>query len=252
MTITLRRIVFLGILIGIWEAIFKIGFWPPYMFPSPLTVAKTLGNGFIDGTFLLALAASFRRLLLGYFIALILGTVFGVLIARYRVIEDTLGMLVIAFQSVPSIVWLPLALLWFGMGESAIIFVVVLGGTWTMTTNAATGIKNVSPVLVRAARTMGASGVSLFTKVTLPAATPHLITGMRLAWAFAWRALMAGELIGSGSGLGQMLMLGRDVGNMSLILSIMIIIAVLGTVLDNLVFKRLENNVLTRWGLTKA
>ncbi|HWJ03739.1 MAG TPA: ABC transporter permease subunit, partial [Verrucomicrobiae bacterium] len=125
-------------------------------------------------------------------------------------------------------------------------------GTWTMTTSAATGIRNVQPVLVRAARTMGAAGFQLFWKVTIPAAVPYLITGMRLAWAFAWRALMAGELIGSGSGLGQMLMFGRDVGNMSLILAIMIIIAVIGTVLDNLLFQRIERTVLNRWGLTRA
>lgn len=222
------------------------------MFPSPLSVLKTLLNGFQDGTFLIALAASFKRLLIGYTFSILIGTVLGVLIAKYRVMDETIGMLVVALQSVPSIVWLPLALLWFGMSEFAIIFVVILGGTWTMTTNAATGIRNVQPVLLRAARTMGAKGFSLFSKVTLPASVPYLITGMRLAWAFAWRALMAGELIGSGSGLGQMLMFGRDVGNMSLILAIMVIIAVIGTTLDNIAFRRIENTILTRWGLTKA
>lgn len=220
------------------------------MFPSPLTVVKTLVAGFGDGTFIIALAASFQRLLAGYFLAVLIGTVLGVLIARSRIMDETLGMLVIALQSVPSIVWLPLALLWFGMGEPAIIFVVVLGGTWTMTTNAAAGIRNVPPVLVRAARTMGASGLALFTKVIFPAAIPYFITGMRLSWAFAWRGLMAGELIGSGSGLGQMLMFGRDVGNMSLILAIMVIIAVIGTTLDSIAFRRIEHTILKQWGLT--
>lgn len=222
------------------------------MFPSPLNVAQTLIHGFQDGSFIIALKASFQRLLVGYALAILIGIVLGVSIAKSKVIDDTVGMLVIGLQSVPSIVWLPLALLWFGMSETAIIFIVTLGGIWTMTTNMATGIRNVQPVLIRAARTMGASGWQLFIKVTLPAAIPYLITGMRLAWAFAWRALMAGELIGSGSGLGQMLTFGRDVGNMSLVLSIMVIIAVIGTILDNLVFQRIERNVLTRWGLEKA
>lgn len=252
MTTTLRRIVFLGALIGIWEVIFRLAIWPPYMFPSPFNVAETLINGFQDGSFIIALKASFQRLLVGYALALLIGIVLGVSIAKSKVIDDTVGMLVIGLQSVPSIVWLPLALLWFGMSETAIIFIVTLGGIWTMTTNMATGIRNVQPVLLRAARTMGASGWQLFVKVTLPASVPYLITGMRLAWAFAWRALMAGELIGSGSGLGQMLTFGRDVGNMSLVLSIMVIIAVIGTILDNLVFQRVEKNVLTRWGLEKA
>lgn len=222
------------------------------MFPSPLNVAQTLINGFQDGSFIIALKASFQRLLLGYGLSILIGIFLGVSIAKSKVIDDTVGMLIIGLQSVPSIVWLPLALLWFGMSETAITFIVTLGGTWTMTTNMATGIRNVQPVLIRAARTMGASGWQLFIKVTLPAAVPYLITGMRLSWAFAWRALMAGELIGSGSGLGQMLTFGRDVGNMSLVLSIMIIIAVIGTILDNLVFRRVERNVLTRWGLEKA
>ncbi|MGI1658724.1 MAG: ABC transporter permease [Desulfitobacterium sp.] len=252
MITTLRRIVFLGALIGIWEVIFKLGIWPPYMFPSPFSVAQTLIHGFQDGSFIIALKASFQRLLIGYGLAIGIGVFLGVGIAKSKIMNETVGMLVIGLQSVPSIVWLPLALLWFGMSETAIIFIVTLGGTWTMTTNTATGIRNVQPVLTRAARTMGASGWQLFVKVTLPASVPYLITGMRLAWAFAWRALMAGELIGSGSGLGQMLTFGRDVGNMSLVLSIMVIIAVIGMILDNLVFQRIERNVLTRWGLAKT
>lgn len=222
------------------------------MFPSPLNVAETLVHGFQDGSFIIALKASFQRLFIGYALALLIGIILGVGIAKSKIFNETVGMLVIGLQSVPSIVWLPLALLWFGMSETAIVFIVTLGGTWSMTTNMAAGIRNVQPVLLRAARTMGASGWQLFVKVTLPATIPYLITGMRLAWAFAWRALMAGELIGSGSGLGQMLTFGRDVGNMSLVLSIMVIIAVIGTIFDNLVFQKVEKNVLTRWGLEKA
>jgi NitT/TauT family transport system permease protein len=222
------------------------------MFPSPYRVWQTLIDGFQDGSFTIALQASFGRLLVGYSLSLAIGILLGVCIAKFKLVDETIGMLVIALQSVPSIVWLPLALLWFGMSETAIIFVVALGGTWTMTTSAATGIRNVQPVLTRAARTMGTSDWQLFAKVTLPASVPHLISGLRLSWAFAWRALMAGELIGSGSGLGQLLTFGRDVGNMSLILSIMVIIALIGTILDNLVFRRVERKVLTRWGLEKT
>lgn len=247
----LRQITFLGLLIGIWEAIFSLAIWPAYMFPSPFGVGQTLLRGFQDGSFIIALEASFGRLLMGYGISIVLGIFLGACIAKFKIINETIGMLVIALQSIPSIVWLPLALLWFGMSETAIIFVVALGGTWTMTTSATTGIRNVQPVLTRAARTMGASGWKLYTAVTLPASIPHIISGMRLSWAFAWRALMAGELIGSGSGLGQLLNFGRDVGNMSLILAIMVIIAVIGTILDNLVFRRVEKKILTRWGLEK-
>lgn len=244
----LRKILFLGILIGTWEVVFRLQIWPDLFFPSPITVAETLINGFQDGSFTLALAVSFRRLLIGFTLAVFGGTLLGILTASFTWADETIGSLILSLQSVPSIVWLPLALLWFKMGEAAIIFVVTIGGTWSMALSVASGIKNVPVILVRAARTMGASGLPLFTEVIIPASVPHLITGMRLAWAFSWRALMAGELIGTGKGLGQMLMWGRDFGNMSLVLAIMILIAVIGSVTDNLIFKRLEITVLRRWG----
>jgi len=251
MNTTLKRVLFLGILIAIWEVIYKLQIWPPILFPSPLQVGETLYLGIIDGSFITSLGDSFKRLLIGYGFALIIGTLLGLIIASSKLMEDTLGSLVLALQSVPSIVWLPLAILWFGMGEAAIIFVVVLGGTWNMVINASTGIKNVRPLLLKAAKTMGITGHNLFFKVTIPAAIPHLITGMRLSWAFCWRALMAGELLGSGNGLGQILMWGREMGNMSMVISIMIIIATLGSLTDGIIFKPLENKVLERWGLAK-
>ncbi len=174
----------------------------------------------------------------------------GLLISSSKLIDETLGAFILALQSIPSIVWLPLAILWFRMGEAAIIFIVVLGGTWNMVMSASTGIKNVDPTLIKAAKTMGVKGYKLFFKVIIPASIPHLITGMRIAWAFSWRALMAGELLGSGQGLGQLLMWARELGNMSMVISIMIIIATLGSVTDGLIFKPLENRVLERWGLT--
>ncbi|WP_134119089.1 ABC transporter permease [Orenia marismortui] len=250
MRTTLKKVLFLGILIAIWEVIYKLQIWPSILFPSPIQVGETLYTGIIDGSFIIALGHSFKRLLIGYGLALIIGTILGLIIASSKLMDETLGALVLALQSVPSIVWLPLAILWFGMGESAIIFVVILGGTWNMVINASTGIKNVHPLLIKAAKTMGVKGYNLFFKVTIPAAIPHLITGMRLSWAFCWRALMAGELLGSGNGLGQILMWGREMGNMSIVISIMIIIASLGSLTDSIIFKPLEDKVLERWGLT--
>lgn len=213
---------------------------------------KALLEGTLDGTFIIALGASFKRLAIGYTIALLLGSILGIFIATFRLVEDTLGSLVLALQSVPSIVWLPLALLWFQGGEASIIFVVALGGTLPMTINATAGIKNVQPIFLRAAKTMGVQGVSLFWKVSIPAALPYFITGLRLAWAFAWRALMAGELIGTGTGLGQILMFGRAMGSMEMVIAVMVIIAMIGSIMDQMVFRKLEDKVLTRWGLQKG
>ena len=198
----------------------------------------------------MALLNSFRRLLVGYGISIVLGVGVGILLAVNKTADEVLGLFIISMQSVPSVVWLPLALLWFRLGETSIIFVVVLGGVWNMILNTLTGIKNVDPTLIRCGRNLGYKGVSLFTKVILPASVPHLITGMRLSWAFCWRALMAAEILGTGMGLGQILMWGRELGNMSTVLSVMIIIASTGLVTDNLIFKRIEDNVYRKWGLS--
>ncbi len=243
------RVAFILFIIVVWQILFILNIWPEFLFPSPLMVANTLSDGFKDGTFIQAIGASFRRLLLGYLISIIFGTLLGILIASNKIIEEMIGPFILALQSIPSIVWLPLALLWFSLGETAIISVVVLGGTWNMVINSSTGIKNVQPILIRAAQTMGINKIQLFWKVILPASIPHLITGMRLSWAFSWRALMAGELIGSGDGLGQILMWGRDMGNMSLVISVILLIGSIGYLTDNFIFKKFEDKVLNRWGL---
>ena len=245
----LPKTIFILFILAVWQFLFQLNIWPDFLFPSPQMVTSTLIEGFRDGSFTSAITTSFRRLLIGYSISILFGITLGILIASFQLIEDTIGPFILALQSVPSVVWLPLALLWFSMGEKAIIFVVVLGGTWNMVINASTGIKNVQPVLIKAAKTMGVNKIQLFWKVILPAAVPHLITGMRLSWAFSWRALMAGELIGSGDGLGQILMWGRDMGKMSLVITVILLIGTIGYLTDNFLFKKAESVVLNRWGL---
>ena len=246
---SLAKIIFIILVLLIWQLLFMLNIWPDFLFPSPTMVFLTLFNGFKDGSFIYAIITSFRRLIIGFSLSIIIGISIGILIASSQIVEDSIGTFILALQSVPSVVWLPLALLWFSLGERAIIFVVVLGGTWNMVINSSTGIKNVDPILIKAAQTMGLKKIKLFWKVILPASIPHLITGVRLSWAFSWRALMAGELIGSGDGLGQILMWGRDMGNMSLVISVIFIIAVFGYLSDNYIFKLIENKVLKRWGL---
>ncbi|GAE34752.1 ABC-type probable sulfate transporter [Halalkalibacter akibai JCM 9157] len=174
----------------------------------------------------------------------------GIILARSKFADETLGSLVIALQSVPSIVWLPIALIIFQGGGTAIIFIIVLGGTWSMTMNMRMGLKNVQPLLIRAARTMGYKGSELVWKVMIPASIPSALTGARLAWAFGWRALMAGELLGTG-GLGRTLMDAKDFYNMDLVISIIIIIAITGLIIEYLVFNKIEKRVLARWGYAK-
>ncbi|GIN69635.1 sulfate ABC transporter permease [Bacillus sp. J14TS2] len=249
MTIAFRRISFIVIIAAIWEATSRLSGLPDFMFPSLIQVFETLFNGIINGQILVAVGKSLSRLLIGFSIAIVLGLIMGYLIWRYKLVEDTLGFLVTALQSIPSIVWFPLAIIWFGLNDMAILFIVTIGATWTMTTSATSGFKNVPQLYQRVAKTFGSSGFHFIRTVILPASVPHLLSGLRIAWAFSWRALMAGELLGAGGGLGQLLETGRSLGQMDLVISVMIVIAVIGTIIDQIFFTRLERSVQTKWGV---
>lgn len=246
---TIKRLIFFTAIIAFWYTGSKLEWWLPIILPSPEKVLEALITGFQDKTLIYDLLASFKRLGIGLALSLIIGTALGVLLAKSKTADETLGTVVLALQSVPSIVWLPLAIMWFGMNEKAVIFVVVLGGTFVMTLNLRMGIKNVPPLFIKAARTMGSSSWDLFMRVIFPASIPYAVTGARLSWAFAWRALMAGELLSTGPGLGYTLRYASDFGDMGLVIAVMIIIGVIGTIVDQLIFQRIEKSVLHRWGL---
>lgn len=248
----IQTILFYITLLVLWQVLYKLAVWPDFLFPSPLTVAKTVQEGFGDGSFIIAIVISMLRVGKGYLIAMAIGLPLGVFVARISVFKNTIGSLIAGLQPLPSICWLPLAVLWIGLNENAIIFIILLGATFSITTATEAGVRNVPPIFIRAARTMGTKGWRIYTDILLPASLPSIITGMKLAWAFAWRALMAGELLSSGVGLGQVLMVGRDLNDMSMVISVMIIIAILGQMIDRFVFSRLEMKVRRRWGLDRA
>lgn len=252
MQATIKRILFFLSLIAIWQGIVYLQIWPESMIPSPFSVFRTLYLGFMDMTLVYDLIASFRHLFIGLSISILIGTTLGILLATVKSADETLGTMILALQSVPSIVWVPLAIIWFGFGETAIIFVVVIGGTFVMAMNIRTGVQNVSPIFLDAGKTMGAKGMDLFLKIVLPASIPYAVTGIRLAWAFSWRALMAAELLSTGPGLGFTLSYASDFNNMSMVIGIIIIIGVIGSLVDQLVFHRMERKVLRRWGLQKS
>jgi len=246
---TLKRIIFFTSIIAFWEIGSRLELWLPIILPSPTMVLNALVAGFEDKTLIYDLAASFKRLAVGLALSLLIGSALGVLLAKSKSADETIGTVILAMQAVPSIVWLPLAIMWFGMNETSVIFVVVLGGTFVMTLNMRSGIKNVQPLYIKAAQTMGSKGWDLFVRVIFPASIPHVVTGARLAWAFCWRALMAGELLSTGPGLGYTLRFASDFGNMALVIGVMIIIGVIGYIVDQLIFQRVEKTVLKRWGL---
>ncbi len=179
----------------------------------------------------------------------VLGIGTGLLLGRFHLLDEIFGTLAMALHAMPGAAWVPLAILLFGLNEAAVIFTVLLGATGIVMVNTSAGIKEVQPLLLRAARTMGARGTQIFWHVVVPSAIPRIIDGLRLAWAFGWRALMAGELmIGTLRGMGEVLNKVAKQRDLSQILAFMVVIAMISLAVDQLIFRRLENLVRTRWG----
>lgn len=247
-----KRAAFYLLLLAAWEGLFRLQVWPEFLFPSPRGVFEAILEGFRDRTYLLGVAISLRRIAIGYGFSIVAGILLGFLLARSRLLDETLGSLILGLQTLPSICWLPLALLWFGLNERAILFVVVMGSLLSITIATDAGVKHVPPLLIRAAKTMGAKGVKLYVAVIPPAALPSILGGMKQGWSFAWRSLMAGELLFVSLGLGHLLSMGRELNDMAQVLAVMLVIIVIGLLVDRLIFARLERSVRERWGLQDA
>ncbi len=237
------RILFFSALILIWALVCYLKIYPDYLLPSPFKVIETINFGFSDGDYLLALSNSFRRVLIGYFLAVVLGLIVGLGISRFKYLSDSIGACLTALQSIPSVAWVPLALLWFGISEAAVLFIVILEAFIPAALGVQTSINNIPPKLIQAGLSLGCSGSSIYKRVIIPAILPQLLSSMRLSWAFAWRALIAGELFVNGYGLGQTLELGRSLSDMSQVLAMIVIIAVVGYLTDNIIFKKLEKQL---------
>jgi NitT/TauT family transport system permease protein len=247
-----KYILFYSVLIAIWVILAKLKVWPPYIFPTPWGVGEAMWVGFADHSFWIAIGVSMRRMLVGYGLSVILGMILGLGIASSKFLEETVGGLLVSLQSLPSICWLPMAVLWFGLTEKAILFVVVMGSLLSVTISMETGRKQLPKIYSMAGRNLGAKGLQLFLYVTLPASLPYIVTGLKQGWAFAWRSLISGEMIFVSLGLGQLLMMGRDLNDMSQVIAVMILIIALGYIVDGLVFKTVEKRLQERWGLAPA
>ncbi len=244
-----RQVIFYAALIGVWALIARLHFWPPYIFPPPSDVYAALRDGFEDHSFWIAIGVSSRHMLLGYTISVILGTFLGICLAASQYLEQTVGGLLVSLQSMPSICWLPLAVLWFGLSENAILFVIVMGSTLSVTISMETGRKQMPKIYSMAGRNLGARKWNLFRYVLLPASMPYIITGLKQGWAFAWRSLFAGEMLSATLGLGQRLNAGRDNNDMPQVIAVMILIVAIGYIVDGWFFRSVERRLQHKWGL---
>jgi NitT/TauT family transport system permease protein len=245
---------FFMLLILLWQWAFRAKIWSPVLLPSPLQVAHYLKGAIQDGTLGHATVITMRRLLSGYVIGLVAGLPLGLLTARWNLFRDTIGTISLGLQTLPSVCWVPLALLWFGQTEAAMLFVVVMGTLWSVVIATETGVRNVPPIYRRAALTMGSRRLHIWLKVILPAALPFIVSGMKQGWAFAWRSLMAAEIfvtILTGFGLGQLLHYGRELNAMDQVIAIMLVIVVIGLLADKIFFSPIEKFLHRRWGTSQ-
>lgn len=246
---------FFVLLVVAWYLAVEAHIWSPLLLPSPLSVFEYLRSAAEDGTLLDATWVTVQRLLIGYGLGILAGLPLGLLTASSRWCQDTIGVLALGLQTLPSVCWVPLALLWFGQTEASLLFVVVMGTLWSLIIATDNGVRNIPPIYARAARSMGSTGLHTWTHVVLPAALPFLLSGMKQGWAFAWRSLMAAEIyvtILDGYGLGHLLHFGRELNSMDQVIGIMLVIVLIGLLADKLLFSPWENFVHRRWGTARG
>lgn len=236
-----------------WELFARLGPFPPKLFPSLLTVARTFVDLVRSGILLANVEGTIIRLMLGFALAAIVGVGVGIAMGRSRWAEDVLLPLVSIGSPIPGLAYAPLFILWFGLGNLPAVLLVGLASAFPAAVNTWTGVKAVKEIWIRAAKGMGAREDQLFHKIILPGALPYILTGLRLALARAWRVLVAAEMLTSvPQGLGWLIFGAREFLNTDVMLAGIAVIGIIGVVLERFVFARLERMTVVRWGMLEA
>ena len=237
----------------VWQVLIWAEIKPRWTFPSPGDVAATLVDQWRQGTLPQAIWLSLSRGVLGFLASVAIGTPLGLVVARVKPLRTALAPVLSGLQSLPSVAWVPAGILWFGLGPATIYFVVLLGAVPSIANGTISGIDQVPPLYLRVGRVLGAKGLRAARYVVMPAALPGYLGGLKQGWAFAWRSLMAAELITQsprlGTGLGQLLDTGRQLIDSSLVFGMIISILVVGVAVDRIFFSPVERGVLRRRGL---
>ena len=239
------------LVLAVWEGIYLLGWRPHYVFPSPLQVAERLMILLGDPKFWSGLSTTLTRAGVGFGLAVLVGTVLGLLVSQSPTLRAAVGSLITGMQTMPSIAWFPFAILIFGLSENAILFVVLLGAAPSIANGLVGGVDEIPRTLLRNAQSMGATGLRLYRYVVMPAALPAYLSGLKQGWAFAWRSLMAGELlviIASRPSLGASLQFFREFSDARGLMAVMIVILLLGMGVDR-IFTILTMQVQLRRGL---
>lgn len=248
----LAALVFFAALLGAWEYAANYSGASPVLMPAPSAVWQYLRGASTDHSLLEATIVTMKRLMLGYAAGIGIGIPLGMLTARFKFLHNTIGMIALGLQTLPSVCWVPLALMWFGQTETAMLFIVVMGTVWAVILATNHGIRQIPPLYREAAATMGSKGLHLWCRVLVPAALPHIVSGTKQGWAFAWRSLMAAEIyvtILGANGIGHLLHYGRELHAMDQVVGLMLVIIVIGFAADKVIFSPWESFLHRRWGL---
>ena len=246
----------LVLVVVIWQSLWAAAFWPEYQLPAPAAVWTQIWDRVLSGEFFGFLWVSVHRAVIGFFIAVIAAIPLGLLIANFSLVRRGIGPIVSGLQSLPSVAWVPAAVLWFGLTDASIYFVVLLGAVPSIANGLVSGMDQIPPILPRVGKVLGAGRLASARYILLPAALPGFLGGLKQGWAFSWRSLMAAELIATspqlGVGLGQFLHNGMSLSDMSMVMAAIILILFVGIGIELLVFRPLERAVLRARGLTGA
>lgn len=246
----------LVVLVAIWQALWAAAFWPEYKLPAPLAVWSNFVELVETAKIWEVLWTSIHRAVLGFLAAVVLATPLGLLVAKVRYVRAAIGPLLSGLQSLPSVAWVPAAILWVGLNDGSIYFVVLMGSIPSIANGLVAGIDQIPPILPRVGKTLGAGRLAAARHILLPAALPGYLAGLKQGWAFSWRSLMAAELIAQspdlGFGLGAYLNEGSNFNDMAEVITAILLILIVGIGIDLLVFRPIERAVLRARGLTGA
>jgi NitT/TauT family transport system permease protein len=243
----------LGALLVVWQVAYVLELKPPYALPSPADTWQTLLGTIQDGSAWRATTLSVQRAAVGFAMSVVVGVAIGVVLAASPLLRRAFGPIITGLQSLPSVAWVPAAIIWFQLTDATMYAVILLGAVPSIVNGLLAGTDQVPPLYLRVGQVLGATGWTRIRYVLLPAALPGFLGGLKQGWAFAWRSLMAAELIvqtGLGTGLGQVLDLGRVTSDMSLVIAAIGLIFLVGIVIELVVFAPLERHVLHSRGLT--
>lgn len=249
----LPPVIAIALVLVVWQVLVNAQVADEGKLPSPGAVWASLSTMWLEGTLLDVLWTSVSRALLGFLLALAIGTPLGLLVARVGVVRTAIGPILSGLQSLPSVAWVAPAVLWLGLNDSMMFAVILLGAVPSIANGLVAGVDQVPPLFLRAGRTLGATGLKGAWHIVMPAALPGYLAGLKQGWAFSWRSLMAAEIIASspdlGLGLGQLLENGRNNFDMPGIFLAIFLILLVGIAIDLLLFSPLERAVLRRRGL---